>query len=32
MYQVTHQVGRLVEIAIWSPVSLEEAEQVGPGT
>ena len=29
MYKVTHQVGRLVEIAIWSPVSLEEAGKWG---
>jgi hypothetical protein len=29
MYQVTNQVGRLVEIAIWSPVLFEEAERWG---
>ncbi|MEM7154712.1 MAG: hypothetical protein AAF799_17820 [Myxococcota bacterium] len=29
MYRVAHQVGRLVEIAIGSPVSLDEVEQWG---
>lgn len=29
MYRVVHEVGRLVEIAIWSPVSREEAVQWG---
>lgn len=29
MYRVANQVGRLVEISLWSPVSLEEAEQWG---
>ena len=29
MYRVERHVGRLVEIRIWSPVSLEEAERWG---
>ena len=29
MYRVKHRVGRLVEIAIWSPVSLEEVGRWG---
>jgi hypothetical protein len=29
MYSIEHRVGRLVEIRIWSPVSLEEAERWG---
>jgi len=29
MYRVVHSVGRLVEIAIWSPVSLDEVQQWG---
>jgi hypothetical protein len=29
MYRVKHRVGRLVEIAIWSPVSVDEVEAWG---
>src|SRR5438552_11571932 len=29
MYRIDHEVGRLVEIRIWSPVSLAEAVQWG---
>ena len=29
MYRVVHEIGRLVEIAIWTPVSIEEAEHWG---
>lgn len=29
MYRVVHEVGRLVEIAIWTPVSIAEAQQWG---
>src|SRR5436309_13782111 len=29
MYRIAHRTGRLLEIRIWSPVSLEEAERWG---